>query len=449
MKESTVLLSVDVLHQHPQNPRKDLGELVELTESIKKNGIMQNLTVIPGHWDEKGNFNNYGYTLLIGHRRFAAAKAAGLKEVPCRIVEDMDEKEQLSTMLEENMQRTDLTIWEQATGFQLMLDLGETEEGIAEKTGFSKQTIRHRLNIAKLDGAEIKKKEQDDAFQLTLRDLYELEKIKSIETRNEILKKARDSRDLVWRAHIAVNDEKENKRADIIIKLLKSLGVKQATDKEKNEMYAGKWETVEEWDLRGEKEPELAKKIQADIKSDWLWFRSYGLVKLIQPASWKKEIKQDPIERNQKELKKKVKELLIKKHVFIDEVITGKLEGIKEEQETYEMIWKALVNMGTYVSKSVLREFFTGKDDYKASKEEKDIADDQIAKTGLMHQMLIQLDDAMDNVGDPLDWRCVYQAEKGEKLRQAFQILTKWGWSFEEEEKSIIDGTHELYTKEE
>lgn len=211
MKESTVLLSVDVLHQHPQNPRKDLGELVELTESIKKNGIMQNLTVIPGHWDEKGNFNNYGYTLLIGHRRFAAAKAAGLKEVPCRIVEEMDEKEQLSTMLEENMQRTDLTIWEQATGFQLMLDLGETEEGIAEKTGFSKQTIRHRLNIAKLDGAEIKKKEQDDAFQLTLRDLYELEKIKSIETRNEILKKARDSRDLVWRAHIAVNDEREKK----------------------------------------------------------------------------------------------------------------------------------------------------------------------------------------------------------------------------------------------
>ena len=145
----------------------------------------------------------------------------------------------------------------------------------------------------------------------------------------------------------------------------------------------------------------------------------------------------------------KVKELLIKNQVFIDEVITGKLEGIKEEQETYETIWKALVNMGTYVSKSVLREFFTGKDDYKASKEEKDIADDQIAKTGLMHQLLIQLDDAMDHVGDPLDWRCVYQAERGEKLRQAFQILTKWGWSFEEEEKSIIDGTHELYTKEE
>ena len=95
-----------------------------------------------------------------------------------------------------------------------------------------------------------------------------------------------------------------------------------------------------------------------------------------------------------------------------------------------------------------LREFFIGKDDYKASQEEKDTADDQIAKTGLMHQMLIQLDHSMNTVGDPLDWRGVYQAERGSKLRQAFQILTKWGWSFEEEERSIIDGTHELYTKE-
>ena len=54
-------------------------------------------------------------------------------------------------MLEENIQREDLTVWEQAQGFQMMLDLGETEDTIADKTGFSKTTIKHRLNIAKLD----------------------------------------------------------------------------------------------------------------------------------------------------------------------------------------------------------------------------------------------------------------------------------------------------------
>ena len=89
MKETkTMMISVDVLHEHPQNPRKSIGDVSELTESIKKNGIMQNLTVIPGHWDEKGEFHEDEYTLLIGHRRFNAAKAAGVKEVPCRVVEN-------------------------------------------------------------------------------------------------------------------------------------------------------------------------------------------------------------------------------------------------------------------------------------------------------------------------------------------------------------------------
>ena len=152
-----VNIKVESLYPHPENPRKDLGDVSELAESIKKNGIMQNLTVIAGHY-EADKLVDGGYTLIIGHRRCEAAKVAGLTEVPCRIVENMSEKEQLSTMLEENMQRSDLTVYEQAQGFQMMLDLGETEDSIAEKTGFSKRTIRRRLNIAKLDQNVLKEK---------------------------------------------------------------------------------------------------------------------------------------------------------------------------------------------------------------------------------------------------------------------------------------------------
>ena len=448
MKETSTMLSVDVLHEHPQNPRKSIGDISELTESIKKNGIMQNLTVIPGHWEGE-KFIESEYTLLIGHRRFNAAKAAGVKEVPCRIIESMDEKEQLSVMLEENMQRADLTIWEQATGFQLMLDLGDTEEGLAEKTGFSKQTIRHRLNIAKLDGKEIKKKEQDDSFQLTLKDLYELEKIEDIKTRNKVLKDARDSRELAWKAHQAAEQEKMDKRAAIIIKLLKAAGVKEAPEKVTHEMYSGKWEIVKEWDLRSEKEPKLAKATQADIKNDWLWYRYYSSVKLVKPTPKKKEKKEaDPTEKNKKELKKKVKELMVKKHTFINEVITGKLDGIKEEYEACEQLWDVLVNINTYLGPSELRRFFTGKADYEASQEAKDEANDKLSKLHLVQKMLIQLDYAMDNVGDLMDWRCRYNESKAQQLTEAFKILKKWGWTFEDEEKSILDGTHELYTKE-
>lgn len=167
-------IRVDQIDPHPENPRKDLGDLTELAESIKTNGIMQNLTVIP---------NNMGrYTVVIGHRRLAAAKLAGLSTVPCAVVYDMDHKTQLSTMLLENMQRSELTYVEQADGFQMMLDLGETVESISELSGFSTSTIKHRLEIAKLDKENLKNSD------LTLEDLAYLEKIEDIDKRNSIIK---------------------------------------------------------------------------------------------------------------------------------------------------------------------------------------------------------------------------------------------------------------------
>ena len=67
------VIPLHILFEHCRN-RKDLGDLSELSESIKKKGVMQNLTVIPGHWDEKMEWHEDGYTLIIGHRRCAAAK---------------------------------------------------------------------------------------------------------------------------------------------------------------------------------------------------------------------------------------------------------------------------------------------------------------------------------------------------------------------------------------
>lgn len=167
-------IRVDQIDPHPENPRKDLGDLTELAESIKTNGIMQNLTVIP---------NNMGrYTVVIGHRRLAAAKLAGLSTVPCAVVYDMDHKTQLSTMLLENMQRSELTYVEQADGFQMMLDLGETVESISELSGFSVNTVKHRLEIAKLNKENLKNSD------LTLEDLAYLEKIEDIDKRNSIIK---------------------------------------------------------------------------------------------------------------------------------------------------------------------------------------------------------------------------------------------------------------------
>lgn len=114
-------IPVSKLWRHPDNPRKDLGDVTELAESIKVNGVLQNLTVVPLIGEITKKWDGESYRVIIGHRRLAAAKLAGLEELPCVVVE-MSEREQLSTMLTENMQRSDLTVYEQAQGFQMSYD---------------------------------------------------------------------------------------------------------------------------------------------------------------------------------------------------------------------------------------------------------------------------------------------------------------------------------------
>lgn len=195
------------LHPHPDNPRKELGDLTELAASIKENGIFQNLTVIPGHylnsreyiakcvdeggdaaaaaaaWTPKAVWSSEDYTIIIGHRRAAAAQQAGLYELPCAIVE-MDEREQMQTMMIENMQRSDLTVYEQAQGFQMMMDFGQTVEQISDKSGFSQSTIRRRIKLLELNRDSFKKAEKRGA---TLSDFAQLDKIEDLEARNRVL----------------------------------------------------------------------------------------------------------------------------------------------------------------------------------------------------------------------------------------------------------------------
>ncbi len=179
-----VYLPIQSLFPHPDNPRKELGELSELAESIKAKGIMQNLTVVPMPNKMNPTADVTGkYVVIIGHRRMAAAKLAGLRELPCVIVE-MSEKDQVATMLLENMQRSDLTPFEQAQGMQMMLDLGESVDGISEKTGFSKSTVRRRLEMAKLDKQTLKKV---SGRQLSLMDFDRLSEIRDIKARNAVL----------------------------------------------------------------------------------------------------------------------------------------------------------------------------------------------------------------------------------------------------------------------
>lgn len=219
-------IPVDEIYPHPDNPRKDLGDLGELVDSIKANGIFQNLTVVPLKSKLKPNMKLNGYTVIIGHRRLEAAKRAGLEVVPC-IITEMTEQEQLATMLLENMQRSDLTPWEEAQGFQLMMDLGSTISEIAEKTGFSQRTIKHRVKMLELDEQAFKASAERGA---TLSDYIKLEKIEDIDLRNKVLASV-GTTNFDWQLSDAIKTQESRKKRAEWFTFFESIAVAEKIDK--------------------------------------------------------------------------------------------------------------------------------------------------------------------------------------------------------------------------
>lgn len=215
MENKITMIDVDLLDPHPNNPRRDLGDLTELTASISANGVMQNLTVVP-----RGN----RYTVIIGHRRLAAAKQAGLKKVPC-IVTVLDIHEQAAMMLTENMQRSDLTVPEQVHGIQMCLDLGMDEEKIREKTGFSKKTMKQRMALLRYSPDKLK-----EYFDLGLT-LDVFAKINSIEDeeRRTKIEKSIGQGNLDYLIRSALQEQERHKILVKTSRKLDELGVENKT----------------------------------------------------------------------------------------------------------------------------------------------------------------------------------------------------------------------------
>jgi len=127
-----------------QQPREmfDLDKLMELTQSIKANGVLQPIIV---HRAENGR-----YKIVAGERRWRAAGLAGLKEIPA-LVRTVDSNRLLELSLIENIQREDLNAIEVATAFyRLAADHGLSHEQIAERTGKDRSTVTNFLRLLKL-----------------------------------------------------------------------------------------------------------------------------------------------------------------------------------------------------------------------------------------------------------------------------------------------------------
>ncbi len=137
------LIALDQIDPNPDQPRVEIGDLTELTASIQDKGVLEPLLVRPSGRDGR-------WMIIAGERRFRAARAAGLQEVPC-IELDVDDKAVAEIALIENLQRKDLTAWEEADGLQALCDrYGYTHEDVARKLGKSRSTITEAISIASL-----------------------------------------------------------------------------------------------------------------------------------------------------------------------------------------------------------------------------------------------------------------------------------------------------------
>jgi ParB family chromosome partitioning protein len=137
-------IPIDSIYPNPEQPRSEFGDLTDLTDSIREKGVLEPLLVKP---KSDGRF-----MIIAGERRWHASQAAGLTEVPC-IEMDLDENSIAEIALIENLQRKDLTIWEEADGLAALgQKFGYTHDQIAHKISKSRTTVTELLAISGLPG---------------------------------------------------------------------------------------------------------------------------------------------------------------------------------------------------------------------------------------------------------------------------------------------------------
>lgn len=433
-KSKLQMIQVEKLFPHPDNPRKVIGDVSELAESIKANGILQNLTVVPNNdnWDD--------FTVIIGHRRLAAAKQAGLTELPCAIVE-MTEKEQLSTMLTENMQRSDLTVYEEAKGCQLLINLGDTVAEVAEKTGFSETKIRRRVKLCELDEEAFK---ESQIRQPTLQDYDRLNQIKDIDVRNGLLKSI-GTNNFDNLLYSAVKKQETDEEKEKIEKFCLEQGM---TKVQKYNEIPSNYEYTGAFELK-----DLIGKDFADGRKRYFYF-VYSSNIYIYAEALKKQEKNDPEEEKRK-LEEQRWDELVEQAEEIDERCEALRRGFmlnknfNDSNKQQELVKFIVAQVATGVSNKAYRfgEVVENQDDENTDSYINEHWSDNSGR------MLMATAYALcQRTYEELSFIYVDYSSKtisrknSPDLNKFYALLCKLGYVMSDEEIQLRDGTHPIFT---
>ena len=441
MNEIKMIPIGDLMH-HPENPRLDLGDLEELTASIKANGILQNLTVVP-------DLQKCKYLVVIGNRRLEAAKAAGLVELPCSI-RDMDHQEQIATMLQENMQRSDLTVYEQAKGIQMMMDLGFDKNEVSERTGFSRTTIERRLAVASLPEKETKEA-VECGWDLT--DLVEISKIEDEKTQKRLLVET-SAEGLKQAIEMAKRDQDRARARKILLPQVKKFAVEMTTAQQ-CERYGNGWEHLKKYDVKLE---DGAKVTVPQEEGKYYFIEAWGTIEIWQKAKKVKHIKTDAeiaLEKKQhdaKELNARMKENRI---AYVASWKPTRMQESSLKAKLWQYIFD---NVSTYDNGAFLITYHSWNSNLFRQlcgmpKEENRDKDETIyaemARRGIpmgraiLAWILCGGVRSDDRIGYASEYNGNYS--KDEDMDRVYAILTDNGYQLTEEEQQWKDGTHSIY----
>jgi len=446
------MIEIENLLHHPDNPRKAIGDISELTDSIRKNGIMQNLTVIQS--DKIGFFY-----VLIGNRRFEAAKRAGLEVLPCLIAEGLSKAEQVGIMLEENMQRNDLTVIEQAQGFQLMFDLGETVQTISQRTGFSETTVRRRLNIAQLDSDTLRKAHEE--WQVSLDDLRELEKIKNVKKRNELLKRSHSSSVL---KNFIINELREEKAKvckAAIDKLMKSAGIPFDAEARHIIWEYNKVETIKKYDLT----VDPPKKLSFKVEDGMIYTQSYQTIYVLRKKKKEKkelteeEKKQRKIKSNCRHVFEITKEIIKAMRYYLEQLIKEKSSGLMGggnfcSDRELRFAWDILMDIHGTAGLNDFVGIFMDKSYYQLTDDERETVRQKLKRVPVALQIAHVAVHALEISRSMIEsYSGYYDASAAKGYVDLYNLLRGWGFRFpedrEQEFEDVLEGESELYTRKE
>lgn len=139
-------LPINALDDPTGAVRDTPGDVVDLAQSIRSTGVIHPVHVVARPAKR--------YEIVVGHRRVAAARAAGHTDIPCVVHRTLDEQQRVILMLAENVQRADISPIEEARAYQRLRDLGMTQKKIAAEVGSNQPHISKRLALLDLPAAD-------------------------------------------------------------------------------------------------------------------------------------------------------------------------------------------------------------------------------------------------------------------------------------------------------